>query len=175
MVSTLIVQYKLTKGTSFESTNWYKKLKEATEKEEGFIDMLELPPLAEDENMTIVLCFRTFEDSTRWMQSETRRKLLEVDAKDYVANRIEQVKPNLFWFSPMPEKSKCRAKQVVISFIAVYPLTVMVPKLVTALFVGLEFSSSLVKGILVALIISSLMVYLVMPTVLRVFKKWIGQ
>lgn len=175
MVSTVIVQYKLTKGTGFESTNWYKKLKEATEQAEGFIDMLEIPPLAAGENRTIVLCFRTIDDARRWMQSETRRKILEVDAKDDVTNRLEQLKPNLFWFSPKPEKSKGRAKQVVVSFVAVYPLTVVVPKLVTALFVGLEFSSSLVKGILVALIISSLMVYLVMPTVLRVFKKWIGQ
>ncbi|MEJ5052770.1 hypothetical protein [Sphingobacterium sp. MYb382] len=174
MVSTVIVKYKLTSAASFESTSWYKKLKEATEQEDGFIDMLQLPPLAEEENMTIVLCFRTFDDATKWMHSATRIRLLEEDAKDYITNRIEQVNRNLFWFSPMPEKSKCRAKQVLVSFIAVYPLTVIVPQLVSALFVGLDFSSSLVKGIVVALIISSLMVYLVMPTVLRVFKKWIG-
>lgn len=173
MVSTVIVKYKLTSVAQVESAHWYKKLKEATEQAEGFMAMLKLPPLAEEEKLTIVLCFRTFEDATRWVQSETRIRLLEEDAKGYITNRMEQVNRNSFWFSPMPERKKCRAKQVLVSFVAVYPLTVFVPKLVSALFVGVAWSSSLVKGIVVALIISSLMVYLVMPTVLRVFKKWL--
>ncbi|MGH1517832.1 hypothetical protein [Chryseobacterium sp. JK1] len=172
MISTVVVKYKLNDVANFESTGWLKKLKEVTEQEEGFIDMLQLPPILEEEHLTIVLCFMTLRDAKNWLESEKRKKLLE-EALGDISNRLEQVIQNPFGFQLNSVKKKSRIRQVIVSFIAVYPLTVIIPKQVTTLFIKLEFDSVILKGILVALIISSLMVYLVMPIVLKVFKKWI--
>lgn len=174
MISTVVVRYKLNDVANFESTSWFKKLKEVTEQEEGFIDMLQLPPIEEEAQLTVVLCFKTLKAAKNWLQSEKRKKLLEEEALGDISNRLEQVIQNPFWFQLNSVKKKSRIRQVIVSFIAVYPLTVIVPKMVTALFVNLQFYSILIKGILVGLIISTLMVYLMMPLVLRVFKKWIG-
>jgi antibiotic biosynthesis monooxygenase (ABM) superfamily enzyme len=99
--------------------------------------------------------------------------LQEMDGSD--AGRQEILHANTtFWFGVSPEKNRKKWKQVAVSFLAVYPLTQVVPGLVQLVLNELEIESVLLSGMLNGMIISSCMVYLCMPLALEFFKRWLN-
>ncbi|MNR58382.1 hypothetical protein D3C85_1793700 [compost metagenome] len=53
-----------------------------------------------------------------------------------------------------------------------YPFTIFVPKIVLFFFKTMGFTSVVMRGIMVSVVISTLMVYVAMPLILRLFGSW---
>ncbi|MGY0036495.1 hypothetical protein [Pedobacter sp. NJ-S-72] len=173
MISTFIVKYKLNNTNDIQRNLWYQKLIEATNRSKGFIDRSELSSVNGEKFHTVVLRFNTFYNAKKWMNSDLRRQILNEASIEDISGKEEVLHSgNQFWFQTDSKKKIPGWKQVIASFLAVYPLTIFVPKIVAVLFAKLDFLSPILSGIVVSVIISALMVYIAIPFILKLLKKW---
>ncbi|QNK61114.1 hypothetical protein H7F33_11035 [Pedobacter sp. PAMC26386] len=169
------MKYKLNNTNDIERNLWYQKLVVATNSAEGFIDRSELSPVDGEEFHTVVLRFNTSYNAKGWINSDKRRQILSEASIEHISGREEMLHiNNQFWFQATDNKKMIPGwKQVIASFLAVYPLTIFVPKIVAVLFANIHLLSILLSGITVSVIISTLMVYIAIPAILWLLKKWI--
>lgn len=173
MVSTFIVKYKLNNANDPKESLWYQKLMEATANAKGFIDRSELPPVNGAEFHTVVLRFDTAQNAENWMSSDLRKQILRQAALSHISDKEEMLHiGNQFWFQSGQKRKIPGWKQVIASFLAVYPLTVFVPKIVLLFFMTMGVTSVVMRGIMVSIVISTLMVYVAMPVILRWLGSW---
>lgn len=173
MISTVIVRYIVNNPSNpTTSTTWYKALKKANEEAEGFIDRTELPPVEGEAFHSVVLRFKNPTDAQNWLDNDARKQILEQAGIDDISQIKSAVHQNsAFWFTP--GKSPVKWKQVVLSLISVYPLTQIIPKLVNSVFTSINLESFFIEGIVISIFISVMMVYVMMPLVFKLFKRWI--
>ncbi len=174
MVSTLIIKYKFDGQHQIQEEHWYAKLIDATDNAEGFIDRTELLAVREDEYHTIVLRFDTAANAQKWMDSDIRKQILGEATERNIYSRREMVhNDNQFWFALTTKKMR-KWKQVIASFLAVYPLTLVIPKLIRSILDKMDISISILNGVLSSMVISFLMVYVAIPLISKILKDWLN-
>lgn len=125
---------------------------------------------------TIVLHFDTIANLRKWMDSDTRVRL------------VNEIKPHLrepedvdiktgfeFWFTPPPAGKPAKPyKQFLITLSAIFPLTILVPWLLQPLFAIVPtLGLAGVRHLLIAAVIVALMVYVIMPRFTRLVSRWL--
>ncbi|RKE57094.1 hypothetical protein [Sphingobacterium detergens] len=172
MISTIVVRYKLL-APKGEFEEWKKKMDEVSRRANGFLDRIELPMITNEPYFFVLLRFDKIANAEKWLNSLERLTLLkEVDG---IAEERQQMmhKDSDFWFAQSPKNAVVKWKQIIVSFIAVYPLTQIIPRLVHVAFTAMGIKSALFSGLLAGMLISACMVYFAMPIVLRLFRKWL--
>lgn len=127
------------------------------------------------EPYTIVLHFDNVPNLRRWLDSNTRLRLVE-KIRPYLADsEAVDIKTGLeFWFTPAGGKVARPYKQFLLTLSAIFPLTLIVPfvlRPVLGLLSGLPIP--LLGSFLVTACIVGLMVYVVMPHYTRLVQRWL--
>jgi antibiotic biosynthesis monooxygenase (ABM) superfamily enzyme len=126
---------------------------------------------------TVVLHFDALEHLEQWLSSEVwKRLILEVQHLLQDGDQVE-IKTGLeFWFrSPDSEQKRAKAyKQFLITLSVIFPLTMLVPWLLTPLFrTAPILEVSAIAHFLVAAVIVALMTYVIMPYYTRLMAAWL--
>jgi antibiotic biosynthesis monooxygenase (ABM) superfamily enzyme len=124
---------------------------------------------------TIVLHFDTLEHLRGWLESNVRasliekaRPMLEVEERIDIRTGLE------FWFTPPPYHPPKPFKQLMVTLLAMFPLTVAVPWVLHPLLSRLfEPGWPVLDRLLVAIVIVGLMTYVVMPHLTRHLANWL--
>lgn len=174
-VTTIIVQrpYK-EQIQAYE--NWLKEMVPLAQGAAGHRGVNVIKPHGQNDEYTIVLHFASENTLRQWLESDTRRQMVErvrpflnTDEKIEIRTGLE------FWFTP-PESRKMAPpyKQFLLTWSAIFPLSVLIPLLLSPLFSGLPFLSlPLLKPLLISLCIVGLMTFVVMPRYTRLVAKWL--
>lgn len=171
MPSMLVIRYKRIGSSDVLFQQWYTTITEATTEAEGFLDMTDLPPIANEKFHHVFLRFITPENANAWLNSSKRLALFKESEHLLVSDREEELHHNTqLWFKPNPQRS-IKWKQWTVTFLAVYPLTILLPFLINYFFPDIPF---VVKGLLSGLSISGTMVYFMMPFMLKIFNNWLN-
>ncbi|NBF04882.1 antibiotic biosynthesis monooxygenase [Pseudomonas sp. Fl5BN2] len=127
---------------------------------------------------TSVLRFASTEQLQQWLDSADRRELVE-QARHLLADG-DQTEINAdreFWFTPQEVGAPTpppRWKQACVTFLVILPLTFLVPQLWKPLFAQLPWLGGYVQAnVLITLSIVLLVVYVFMPRVTRLFRRWL--
>lgn len=172
MISTIIVRYKLV-AESHRFEEWKTKMDAQSRQANGFLDRTDLPITPNEPYHSVILRFDKKANAQKWLLSDKRKKLLE-ELKEIAVERREMLHDyDTFWFEVSGKKNGKKWKQVIVSLIAVYPLTQVIPILVQPLLKHFNISSTILNGLLVGFLISTCMVYFAMPLVLKLFKAWL--
>lgn len=171
MICVIIVRYKLSPEHG-DFDEWKEKMDEASRQAIGFLDRTELPLIPYEPYHSVILRFDNKANAENWLHSAKRKTLLQ-EVETMAEERQEMLRDGNFWFGVSPEKTSTKWKQVVVSFVAVYPLTQVIPVLVQLVLKELGIASFLLVGILIGVIISICMVYFAMPLALKLFKTWL--
>lgn len=165
----LMVRFKVEVNNTNDFEIWMLKAKDLVKTFKGFINVTVLNRLKSTDYYVIVR-FDCQENASAWLNSDERRDILNDSYATWLSEKQEVIHDwNIFWYRIFQGTKKW--KQWTVTFIAVYPLTIVIPTLVKiiATFIPLFFFA----GIISALLISGFMIYLVMPFVLNLFKKWL--
>lgn len=126
----------------------------------------------------VVVRFNSEANAQAWLRSEKRAKLLDEALPWLLSNdRYHAHSGSDFWFTPpSPGPAQKRWEQWVVSTIAVFPLTVVVPAVIHAISAPLarDIPDILLKGV-IATSISGLMVYWLMPSLIRLAGPWLSR
>jgi uncharacterized protein len=168
----LLVRFKLKADHTSAFEKWKSEAIERISDFKGFIDITTMNQLKDEDYYHILIRFDTEENIIAWLHSDERKKIFNDSAISWLTDRQEVIHNwNIFWFRIFEGTKKW--KQWAVTFIAVYPLTIIIPMVVKliAKLIPLSFFA----GIISALMISGFMIFLVLPFIHRLFKKWLHE
>jgi uncharacterized protein len=172
---TVIVSRRVKPSQTGAFEEWLRGVLGAASRFEGHLGANVLRPTnPAAEDYVVIFRFDTFEHLSRWEESEIRAEWLSrVDAYTEGPAKVQKVTGLEYWFA-LPGSAGVRPpprhKMLVVTVIALYPMiTLLMPLLaeVTAPLPGL------LRPLVSSTIMVSLMTYLVMPALIRLFSFWL--
>ena len=176
-VVTLVIQHHVNAGAEGQYEAWLKDIIPAALGFDGHLGVNVIRPAAGSHTYTVVLRFDSHEHVRKWIESDTRRRLIE-RVEPLLAKREQiDIKTGLeFWFTPPgAEQKKAKPfKQFLVTLSAIFPLTVIVPWALAPLFRAVPLLGvPLVGKFCVAVTIVFLMIYVIMPRYTRLIARWL--
>lgn len=144
----------------------------------GFLATDVIRPVGSGLRFIVVVRFDSEAGAQAWLASDIRARLLD-EALPWLLgeDRYQVHSGSDFWFTPPgPGPAPRRWKQWVLSTAAVFPLTVAMPRLVHGIADRLApgMHDLLLKGA-IATAISGVMVYWLMPALIRLAGRWLSR
>ncbi|MFF5210893.1 antibiotic biosynthesis monooxygenase [Streptosporangium sp. NPDC000396] len=175
---TVFISHKVRPGREEDYRRWQDRVRKAQEKFPGSMGFENFEPVAGiQDNWVVMFRFDTREHLDQWLESDTRKKLLEEGRNwfhDYHVRTIKSAFSGWFPFGATEEDGvPPNWKQAMAVLLALYP-TVMV----LSLTVGPRLAAAGLPGY-IALFISNVLstlalTWLLMPVVNKVFASWLA-
>ncbi len=169
----LLVQHEVRPAARERYEAWVAAVTRACQRFEGFQGVALLRPQGEGEGYTVIVQFDSHEQLQSWVGSVERHCL--VAQLQPLLQRAERLRTGMgLWFAPaLAGARQARPyKQFLLTFSAIYPLSIVVPAALRALTEGWGLPAALVQLLATCLIVW-LMVYLVMPRYVRAVAGWL--
>jgi uncharacterized protein len=172
-----VSRHSVVPGKEAEYEIWLREVILAARNAEGQRGINIIPPHTGSQTYTVVLHFDQLEHLGQWLASDVwRRLLLQAQHLLQDGDQVE-IKTGLeFWFRP-PGSGEKRAKsykQFLITLSVIFPLTMLVPWLLTPLFrIVPTLAISPMPHFLVAAVVVALMTYVIMPHYTRLMAPWL--
>jgi hypothetical protein len=176
--ATVVINHHILDGKQSLYEEWLNEIMPICRSFKGHIDLQIIRPIPKlTFNYTVIIRFDTIENLKLWMESSERRDLISkakpLFAKDdryFIQSGLE------FLFSNENEGQKVpvRWKQYLVTWSAIYPLSIVIPMLVLPVLRALNFpESKLINSFFISGLIVLIMVYLLMPRYTRAVKQWL--
>lgn len=156
--------------------DWLKEITPAAEQFAGHRGVNVIRPHGASDAYTIVLHFDTIANLRRWLDSDTRVRLVEQIRPFLNEDEAIDIKTGLeFWFTPPPGGKQAQPyKQFLITLSVIFPLTILVPWLLRPLFKWLPMLAlPVISHLLVAAAIVAIVTYVIMPRYTRLVSRWL--
>ncbi|WP_152207376.1 antibiotic biosynthesis monooxygenase [Marinobacter changyiensis] len=134
-------------------------------------------PSEGNDTFEIAVRFSNNKEAEAWLESDIRKELVSSIVSALASDEQVEIKSGIdFWFTPPASKAKqpTRWKQWLLTTAVIWPLTIIVPVLYKPIF-GIipELSVWGIRHGIVAATIVALVVYLIMPRVVRLVAGWL--
>jgi antibiotic biosynthesis monooxygenase (ABM) superfamily enzyme len=176
-VAVCVIRHSVMPGHEAAYEAWLREIVGVAGNAEGDRGVNITRPRTGSRTYTIVLHFDTLEHLELWLASEAwSRLMLEVQPLLQVGDAVE-IKTGLeFWFTPAGSEQKHAKpyKQFLVTLSVIFPLTMLVPWLLTPVFRAAPvFAMPGIIHLLVASIVVALMTYVIMPRYTRLMAAWL--
>ncbi|GAA4160133.1 antibiotic biosynthesis monooxygenase [Chryseobacterium ginsenosidimutans] len=176
--ASVVITHHILDGKRQEYEKWLDEIVPITKHSEGFIDLQIVRPIPDLTFVyTVIIRFDTISHLKNWMESDDRKKLIEKANPLFRKNDNYQIKSGLdFLFTTENEGNKVpvRWKQFLVTWSAIYPLSLLIPLLVLPFLRFLKIPENHYSdGLINSGFIVFLMVFAVMPNYTKLIKKWL--
>jgi antibiotic biosynthesis monooxygenase (ABM) superfamily enzyme len=176
--ASVVINHQIKQGKENEYENWLNEIGPLCRNATGHLDWQIIRPIPTlTSTYTVVIRFDSTEHLKDWMYSQERSRLIEkaeplLDKGDdyFIKSGLE------FLFNPQETKTKVpkRWKQTIVTWSAIYPLSMIIPLIVLPLLrIGDIPKYRAIDSLFISGAIVLLMVYLVMPHYTKLIKKWL--
>jgi len=176
--ASVVITHHILDGKESQYEKWLNEIVPITKHSNGFIDLQIVRPIPHLTFVyTVIIRFDTIENLKTWMESEDRKMLIKKANPLFRKNDNYQIKSGLdFLFNAENEGKKVpkRWKQFLVTWSAIYPLSLLIPLLALPFLRFLKipayhyFDALVNSGFIVFL-----MVFAVMPNYTKLIKKWL--
>ena len=170
----LILEHTVKRGQEKKYEEWLGGVVETLQAAPGFVGRDIFPPNLPDRPYTIVVRFETNADLQAWVHSP-EHKALRLEARDMLdqTDHPSLASGSDLWLARDPNPKQY--KLLLISVVAIFPLTILVPFFVERFFdtMAPTMKGTAVAGIIQTAIIGALMSYMVMPQLTHRFRRWL--
>jgi len=176
--ATVVITHRVRSDKHPEYEAWVKEISPLSRSAPGHLDWNLVRPIpGVTETYTVIIRFQTTEHVKNWMSSSERKRLIEKVQPLLVSDDDFYISSGLdFWFTPTGAKAKvpARWKQYLLTWSAIYPMVLGVPRLVSPALraIGLP-PHVLLNTLAVTAVVVYLMVYVVMPRYTRLLQRWL--
>ncbi|MDX5378911.1 MAG: antibiotic biosynthesis monooxygenase [Halomonas sp.] len=175
--ATIQIHHRIRPGAVARYETWLRQIIEAAGRFPGHQGVHILRPPEGDHDYEIAVRFASDDDARRWRESAERRELMTTIQSDLQQDeRVEIVSGIDYWFTPPTPASKqpTRWKQWLVTTAVIWPLTIIVPLLWQPAFNLIPALGSWgIRHGLVAATIVALVVYAIMPRVVKLVAPWL--
>lgn len=176
-IVTTIISHEVLAGAESRYENWLAEAREACRKFAGYLSTDVIRPVAGRRNYTVIIRFTGFDELSAWIDSPERRDLLAKMAPFLPKGDKYETRTGLeFWFTPTEAKVKHPRpwKQWLVTWSAIFPLTVIVPIVLHPLYAAVPILGTLLPSrALNAAVVVLMMVYVIMPRYTKLVSRWL--
>jgi antibiotic biosynthesis monooxygenase (ABM) superfamily enzyme len=170
-----VITHTIKTGEEKRYEQWTKEILSASSTYPGYLGREVFRPPAGSRKYTIIVRFDTDEHLRDWIDSDARRDfisrasdLLEKGDQNEIRTGVD------FWFTPEGTRAPKAWKQFLLTTSAVYPLSLIIPRLLAPLFrVTPPLGYPLVANLMVAIILTGLLTFVIMPNYTRLVRRWL--
>ena len=175
--ASVVISHHILDGKQQQYEQWLNEIVPLTRHAKGFIDWQIIRPIQGLTFVyTVIIRFDTIENLKNWIDSDDRKKLIEKANPLFHKNDHYKIKSGLdFLFENENEtKIPVRWKQFLVTWSAIYPLSLVVPLLLLPFLRLLKIPANHYSdGLLISASIVFLMVFFVMPNYTKLIRKWL--
>lgn len=175
-MTALVIEHTVKKGNEERYKQWLSEIFEASKSFPGYLGREVFPPNGTDKPYLTIVRFETGRDLQRWLDSSERRALIEKLGNVLSEGDKTSIKAGIdVWFTPGNALDKPPAyKQFLLTAAAIYPLSLLVPRLLSPLFEAAPvFENPFIRSLVVTLVLVGLMTYIVMPYLTHLLHDWL--
>ncbi len=174
---TVIVSRKVKSGLEQEFETWASGISQEAHKFDGYLGTKVIHPSDHiHSDYVVIIRFDQYENLEKWENSSAKAKWIE---KAFVFTegdvQIQKITGLEYWFT-LPETSleipPPRYKMAIVTFLALFPTIILVDFILSPLFEVLHFQGMFSRAVQ-TMVTVSLMTYLIMPFVTRLFAPWL--
>jgi antibiotic biosynthesis monooxygenase (ABM) superfamily enzyme len=165
-----VIRHHVRPGSEDAYEAWSRQVLPIAQRFPGHQGVTIIRPPAGSHVYTVVLHFDRLEHLQGWLESDTRRQLLD-RIEPHLQTDIEvEIRPGLEVWMPPPGRHAARPyKQFLLVWAVIYPLQLTVPQLLIRLLdIPVPIRAVIGSGIIVAL-----MTWLIMPRLTRAVAGWL--
>ena len=176
--ASVVINHHIIDGKQDRYEDWLNEIGPVCRSFEGNIDWQIIRPIPNlTFNYTVIIRFDTIDHLKNWMESDDRKKLIEKVRPLFAKDDNYTIKSGLdFLFQPEKENPKApvRWKQYLVTWSAIYPLSLLVPLIVLPVlnFVHIP-DNKFINSFFVSGLVVCIMVYWLMPNYTRLISRWL--
>jgi len=170
----LVITHTIRAGEEKRYETWLTDILRAVSAFPGYLGREIFRPVQGRRTYTCIVRFDSNDHLKAWAESEVRKTfvsqvndLLEKGDQHEIRTGID------FWFTPEGLRPPKPWKQFVLTLSAVYPLSLIISSLTALLSVSPILTHPLIRGLLIALSLTALLTFVVMPRYTRLMKWWL--
>ncbi len=175
--ASVVITHHILNDKQADYEKWLSEIVPITKHSAGFIDLQIVRPIPDLTYVyTVIIRFDTIENLRNWMESDSRKRMIEKANPLFRKNDNYKIKSGLdFLFESESEtKVPVRWKQFLVTWSAIYPLSILVPLVSIPLLRFLKIPAfHYSDALLNSGIIVFLMVFVVMPNYTKLIRKWL--
>lgn len=176
-VASLIIRHEVRPKEKSAYESWLRHIAAEAQRFAGHMGVNIIRPADASGRYTIVLRFDSTAHLDSWLESETRKRFIDEVRPALINEEALELHTGLeYWFTP-PVARKLQARpfrQFLITLSAIFPLTVVIPWVLRALFEQVPLlGRPIISNFILAVVIVYLMVYVIMPRYTRLVAKWL--
>jgi uncharacterized protein len=175
--ASVVINHHIIDGKQNQYEDWLNEIGPICRNYEGNVDWQIIRPIPNlTFNYTVIIRFDTIENLKKWMESEERLNLIEKVKPTFAKEDNYVIKSGLdFLFQDdKTQKAPVKWKQYLVTWSAIYPLSIGIPILLLPLLKALHIpDNKLIHSFFVSGVVVFIMVYLLMPNYTRLIKKWL--
>lgn len=164
-MTALVIEHRVRRGAEADYEKWLGEILEVTRKSPGYVGREIFPPAAAGEPYIVIVRFESSDDLKTWLESPQRKAAVAVMEHAFEDGDKTEVRAGIdVWFTPRGGRKPAAHKQFLLSAAAIYPLSLIVPRLLEPVFGVLPaLKNQFAASAVVTLAIVGLMTYVVMP------------
>lgn len=176
--ATVVITHHVLDGKHQAYEDWLNEIGPICRNAIGHIDWQIIRPIPSlTYSYTVIIRFDTIENLKNWMESYDRKRLIEKIRPLLFKDDNYFIKTGLdFLFTPNNDKTKIplRWKQYLVTWSAIYPLSIIIPLILLPLLRILNIPQiRFIDSFFTSGIIVLMMVYIIMPNYTSWIKKWL--
>lgn len=173
----IIIRHTVHRGQRDRYETWLRQIIQAASEFPGHQGVHIVRPTEGNDTFEISVRFSSKDDAETWLNSDIRRELIADISPALASDEQVEIKSGIdFWFTPPSSTARqpTRWKQWLITTAVIWPLTMIVPELYSPLFQTVPDLAlwGIRHGIIAATVVA-LVVYLIMPRVVRMVAGWL--
>ena len=173
---TAVIQQTVKPEAIAQYEQWLRKVIPIAARFPGHRGVNVIHPATGSLQYTITIRFDSLAHAQDWFDSAARRQLVDEAAAFLDADEKVETRTGLeFWFrAPAGQKPAQRYKQFLLTLSVIYPLTMLVPAVLHALFDRVvPMPNYFGEHFIASAVVVALMVYVIMPRYTRLMARWL--
>ena len=170
-----VITHSVKDGAQQRYEEWTREILGAVSSYPGYLGREVFLPTHGNRKYTIIVRFDNEEHLRGWADSDARREFIGRAADLLEKGDQNEIRTGVdFWFTPEGARPPKAWKQFLLTTSAVYPLSLIIPRLLAPLFgVAPPLGHPLVASLLVAAILTGLLTFVIMPRYTRLVRGWL--
>lgn len=171
----LIITHTIKSGEEKRYEVWLTEILSAVSSFTGYLGREIFRPTQGTRTYTSILRFDTANNLNAWVESDTRKSFVSRVSDLLEKGDVHEIRTGIdFWFTPEGVKPPKPWKQFLLILSAVYPLSLLIPRLFSPLFsVAPLMKQPYIRALLISATLTALLTFVIMPRYTRLVKRWL--
>lgn len=171
----LIITHTVKAGQQKRYEAWLTDILSAVSRFPGYLGREIFRPAQGTRTYTTIVRFDSSDHLQAWAESEARQSFISQISDLLQKGDVHEIRTGIdFWFTPEGVRPPKPWKQFLLTLSAVYPLSLIIPSLLSPLFpVAPILGHPLMSGLLIAATLTALLTFVIMPHYTRLVKRWL--